>query len=158
MPPERASDSDHWLHTVLAKGAVRADLKVQPGYLQKCFAIVDHEPWQAEMSGQLLSLVADIAARPNKIVSEKQNPSLKFRCVLFGSTRHLRTDPNVDVFHDATEDEAHANLVLYKVQLAAKLDGSVPDKVAHDHFIMLATALQACDADKLETLESLRSN
>jgi hypothetical protein len=159
MQPERADDDDHWLRHVLEGGFVRGSnpSRVHANSLQKKILLTSTGPWAAELSGRLLSLATNIAAFAEEAAKRANSDSIKFRCVIYSKVATLRSDANVDVYRTPTTgDEAHADLVLYQVIYARKLDPSAADKLEHEQFRRLAAKLCVCPASDLRALETLR--
>ncbi len=161
---EQANNDDHWLRHIIEGGAVRSKApRLKEKYIENKLDFVIERPWEAEISGRLLSKAMDIRERADAAAAH--SASLKFRQIAYVAVQKVRQDTNLDVYFEPNEDPAHANLVVLKVPLAPPLSPPVPDnssanpvkKIAHEFVKNLAAMFLVCDANDLAPLEALRA-
>lgn len=116
-------------------------------------------PWQAELSGRLLSTAVDIAERAHTAAAALGNPAaIRFRHVIYVSVAVVRRDSNLNVYAEPNcGDHAHANFVAMTVPMAPQMTTPPqPPKVAHEFAKRVAALFDVCNADDLAPLENLR--
>lgn len=154
---EIACNRDHWLRHIIESKAVRAEApRVKIKYLEEKFEAVTDRPWAAELSGRLLSMAFNIKEVAELAARNVGSQSIKFRHVIYASVSVLRDIECVDVYHEPTEDAAHANCVLVGDVFVVPLDATSQQKIAHEPLRRLANVLQCCDAENIAVLEQLR--
>jgi hypothetical protein len=152
---ELADASDCWLRHILEGDAVRVTApRLKAKYFANRLEFVTDRPWQAELSGRLLSLALDIAERAEK--EALKHPSLRFRHVAYIGVVSVRQEQNWDVFAEPNDDQAHANLVAYNIEMAPVLEATAEPKISHAFIKGILDRVQVCEAANLEPLTILR--
>ena len=159
MPLEQfvlAHASDNWLRHILEGNAVRVSApRLKAKYLTDKLEVVANRPWKAEISGRLLSLALDIAEFAERKSSDR--PGLRFRHVAFVEVISVRQVREWDVYSEPKpDDQAHANLVAYKIEMAPVLNPHATQKISHEFVKSIVERIQVCDAENLEPLTKLR--
>jgi hypothetical protein len=158
------AEGDCWVRHLLESSAIRTtEPRIRDGYLAKELVPVKDKPWQAEISGRLLSLAfdwRDAAAREERLIGQSH---IRFRGMAFVDTSDLLAagPPNFSVLADATLwDWAHANLVAWRAPLA-EVDADAPERperVSQEVARSLARLLKLAETQgQLNDLESRRS-
>jgi hypothetical protein len=152
-----ADDDDCWVRHVLEAKSVRGPrLKVK--YLENCLELVTGRPWEAEISGRLLSLANDIREKADAEAARIGKPGIRFRHVAYIMVVSVRAGLNWDVYAEPNEDdEAHANLVAYQVRMAPVLSPDAHPKFEHEFLKIICDNMQICDESDLGPLEALRA-
>jgi hypothetical protein len=158
-----ADQDDVWLHHVIKGKTLNATAPyVKPSYIRQTLARVEGRPWAGEISGRLLSRAFDIIERATAAAaSAGTTPTIKFRHVIYVGVGAVR-GPNLDIFAEPTDDEAHANFVVYTIPEAPQLPDVpqlthvVPTKISHEFLLSIAALFSVCPADDISPLEQLR--
>lgn len=123
-----ASDDDTWLRPITNSNHLRdGGTRVHHGEFKKWFAAPDDrdKKWKLEISGRLLSLISSISEDAQLKVATQQErlrskgktvpSSICYIGVLQGEVSTLRRTANMrcDVIYEPTDDNAHANIVIY---------------------------------------------
>lgn len=164
MPaPTRAADGDIWFHHIIAGGKYSRDpLRVRDTYIAREFdptSPTAERPWEAELSGRLLSKSANIREFAEEVAARFNNPGIKFRAVLHAKVADLRAN-GWDVWDDPTDDDpAHAVLTVPQLNPVPVLPSAPPmpagamridQKLVH----AIAERLSLTEAQDIHALEA----
>jgi hypothetical protein len=137
--------------------------RVREGYLRNQLRLVAGRPWQAAISGRLLSLAFDWRLAAEREVSFIGQAAIRFRGVA-----HTAIDsplaagpPNFAFeYEPLISDCAHANLIVWRAPLAP-IDPSLqeaPRRISQDVLRALASLLKLAESDaELKALETRRA-
>lgn len=126
-----AADADTWIHHIIQSKAIReGELRVKARYMQDRIDEVNDDPerpWEAEISGRLLSDCDGIAGfATDKAAALGGPPSFRLRAVAAVSVKRLRAG-GFDVLLDPVPgDPAHAVLTIPGLERVADKDGGEP--------------------------------
>ena len=114
-----ADDADRWVRHLIEPNSLKNN-RITEAYIRRYLEPVSNRPWQAEISGRLLSLAFDwrsVAAREVRRIGQDH---FRFRGMAYVDVATLRTaSQNFDVLRSGTFlDWAHANLVAWNAPLA----------------------------------------
>jgi hypothetical protein len=157
------AEGERWVRHLLEPTAIRkTEPRMREGYIRNKLTPVQDRPWQAEISGRLLSLAFDwqlVAIREAHLIGQQH---IKFRGVAFVDEADLLADgpPNFCVQPDSIcRDWAHANLVAWRAPLA-EIDPDAPERpqrISQETARALAKALKLAETnDDFAALETKR--
>jgi hypothetical protein len=153
-----ADIADCWLRHVIEANAVRTITpRLKTKYLENHLELVTGRPWEAEISGRLLSLANDIREKAEAEAAKIGKQGIRFRHVAYIMVSSVRTGHNWDVYAEPNEDDAHANLVAFQVRMAPALTPDAQPKFAHEFLKVICDSIQICDENALGPLEALRA-
>ncbi|HJE25526.1 MAG TPA: hypothetical protein K8W01_17895 [Methylorubrum populi] len=154
-----ADENDIWLRHIIEAKATRVEeprLKAQ--YIQRKLELVTDRPWQAEISGRLLSIANDVSEKAEAAANASESESIKFRHVASVAVATVRQNKLLDVVHEPKKDDpAHSNIVAYNVPMAPLLNDQAVPKVSQEFIKKLCDSFRVDDADNLTALHAMRS-
>lgn len=152
-----ADDNDVWLHQILIGKATGTDPRIKPRYIETeidVMAASDGKPWEAEISGRLLSLCPDVelfAATAAQAMGGK--PAFYLRGFALALPTIARKAGFDVVIEPTSIDVAHAVLTIPKIEFAETASGG-KRKISQDLLRKITVVLSFCDPTQVTQLES----
>lgn len=152
-----ADDNDIWLHQILIGKATGTDPRIKPRYIENEIDVVaasDRKPWEAEISGRLLSLCPDVEPfATNAAQAMGGRPAFYLRGLALALPTTARK-AGFDVIIEPTPlDAAHAVLTIPKMEFAETAGGG-KRKISQDLLRKITAVLRFCDPTQVTQLES----
>lgn len=143
-----ANSHDTWFHHIISGDGFKSQHpRVRPRYLQNQIDPVANDPakgWEAEISGRLLSIAANIAKFAEGAANAAGGPpNLRFRAAAFATVAAIRAG-GFEVHEDPIPgDDAHAVFTIAHLEFAP---GSSDSKqvIKHELLLSIAGLLQLC--------------
>lgn len=156
-----SNSQECWIRHLLEGGAIRNNPpRIRVGYLHNQLKPVSGFPWQAAMSGRLLSLAFDWQLAAEREVSLIGRPGLQFRGVAHMDINAplAAGPPNFGFeYQPRISDCAHANLIVWRAPLAPVDTPDGPRRISQDVLRALAALLNLAESDpELQALEAHR--
>ena len=152
-----ADDNDIWLHQILVGKATGTDPRIKPRYIENeidVTATSDGKPWEAEISGRLLSLCPNVELFA---INAAQNMGGKPAFYLRGfalTLPALAREAGFDVIIEPTAlDVAHTVFTIPKIEFAETASGG-KRKISQDLLRKIAAVLNFCDPTQVTQLEN----
>lgn len=147
-PNASADDTDRWVRHLIEPRSVKNN-RVTEAYIRRYLAPVVGKPWQAEISGRLLSLAFDWRKIADREVQRLSEPQFRFYGMAYVDLVDLRASAsNFDVFPTPRcADWAHADLVAWNAPLADVDPGVSIRRISADVARTLASVLNLAASD-----------
>ncbi len=164
MPaPTRAAGGDVWFHHIIAGNKYsRSPLRVRDTYVGERFdptSPTAERPWEAELSGRLLSKSPNIRGFAETVATAINKPGIKFRAVIHAKVADLRAK-GCDVWDDPTDDDpAHAVLTIAQMNVVRVLASAPPmppeaRRIDQEIIRVIAAQLNLTEAQDIQALEA----